>query len=182
MAENARLAAERLNDPLTGLFNRRYIIIRTEEEILRSSRRGHPLSCLLADLDDFNEVNENWGHHVGDSVLKEMAHLMTRTLRGTDIVCRYRDDQFMVLLTDTDSQGGQIAANRVRDAVAAYNFLNPMSEEPIKLTASVGVSYWEPGKKGSEGTWEPQLLGLAERALKAAKQSGQNRLVILQAS
>src|SRR5438552_1022708 len=118
MTENVRLAAERLHDPLTGLFNRRYIMIRVEEEILRSSRRGHPLSCMIIDLDGFDKVNEEWGMQTGDSVLRETAHLVTRTLRASDIACRYRDDQFLILLTDTDASGAQIAANRLRDSIA----------------------------------------------------------------
>jgi two-component system, cell cycle response regulator len=183
MTENARLSAERLHDPLTGLFNRRYIMIRVEEEVFRSSRRGHPLSCLLMDIDGFESINETWGHPIGDAVLREMAHLITRTMRGSDVSCRYRDDQFLVLLTDTDASGAQIAANRLRDAITGHNFFNPMAPEPIKLTASVGVAYWHPATKPDQaGTWEPQLLGLSERALKAAKQSGPNRLVILQAT
>jgi len=183
MAENARLSAERLHDPLTGLFNRRYIMIRVEEETMRSSRRGHPLSCMLVDVDGFENVNETWGHQMGDVVLRDMAHLLTRTLRASDIACRYRDDEFLVLLTDTDAEGGQIAANRVRDAVAGYSFYNQSLPEPIKLTVSVGVAYWQPvTRPGQPGTWEPQLIGLSERALKAAKQSGTNRLVILQAT
>lgn len=183
LTENARLAAERLHDPLTGLYNRRYMIIRIEEEILRSTRRGHPLSCMLVDVNRFDRINETWGHVVGDAVLRDMAHLILRTLRGSDIVCRYRDDQYLTLLTDTDAAGAQIAANRMRDAVTEYKFLNPLSSEPLQLTVSVGVAYWQPATRpGQGGTWEPQLLGLCERALKAAKQSGTNRLVILQAS
>jgi diguanylate cyclase (GGDEF)-like protein len=183
VAENARLNAERLHDPLTGLYNRRYIMIRTEEEVLRSSRRGHPLACMLIDMDGFVKVNEEWGHQTGDAVLRDMAHVLTRTLRGSDIACRYREDQFMVLLTDTDADGAQIAANRVRDAISSYNFSNASSDTPLRLTASVGVAYWQPSfRAGQSSTWEPQLLGLAERALKAAKQSGPNRLVILQAT
>lgn len=183
LTENARLSAERLHDPLTGLFNRRYIMIRVEEEILRSSRRGHPLSCMIMDVDHLSRINENWGHQTGDVILRDMAHLVTRTMRASDIACRYRDDQFLVLLTDTDAAGAQIAANRLRDAIVSYNFFNQMSSEPIKLTASIGVAYWQPiTKPGQEGTWEPQLIGLSERALRAAKQSGENRLVILQAT
>lgn len=183
LTENARLTAERLHDPLTGLYNRRYMIIRIEEEILRSTRRGHPLSCMLVDINGFDRINETWGHAVGDAVLRDMAHLVTRTLRGSDIVCRYRDDQYLALLTDTDAAGAQIAANRMRDAVTEYKFVNPMAADPLELTVSVGVAYWQPATKpGQGGTWEPQLLGLCERALKAAKQSGANRLVILQAS
>ena len=185
MAENARLSAERLHDPLTGLFNRRYIMIRAEEEITRSSRRGHPLSCMLVDIDGFEKVNESWGHQMGDVVLRDMAHVLTRTLRASDVACRYRDDEFLVLLTDTDAGGAQIAANRVRDAVNSYTFFNQAGSgsDGLKLTVSVGVAYWQPATKpGQGGTWEPQLVGLAERALKAAKQSGTNRLVLLQAT
>ena len=180
--ENARLAAERMYDPLTGIFNRRYIMIRVEEEIKRSARHKYPLACLILDIDSFEAINEEWGHPVGDSVLKEMAHVVTRTLRATDIVARYREDEFIALLTDTNAEGAQVAANRLRDAVQANDFINPASQEPLKLTVSVGVSYWLPSTRPGEGTWEPQLLALAERALRAAKLSGPNRLVMLQAS
>lgn len=182
VVENARLVAERLQDPLTGLFNRRYAMIRTEEEVRRSSRHGYPLSCLLADIDAFDSINETWGHATGDGVLRDTAHVITRTLRSTDIVARYRDDEFFSLLTDTSASGAQIAANRVRDAVAEYAFFNKGSNEPVRVTISIGVSYWEPASKPGEGTWEPQMLALAERALKAAKLSGSNRLVMLQAA
>jgi diguanylate cyclase (GGDEF)-like protein len=180
--ENARLAAERLYDPITGLFNRRYMMIRVEEEVKRSSRHSYPLSCLLLDIDRFDAVNEAWGHMVGDEVLRNMAHVVIRGLRATDIIARYRDDQFIALLTDTDAEGAQVAANRLRDAVAAHDFVNPTSTDPIKVTASIGVAYWVPTARPGEGTWEPQLIGLAERALRAAKQSGPNRLVMLQAA
>lgn len=179
--ENARLSAERLHDALTGLFNRRYMMIRAEEEIKRSSRRSYPLSCVLLDIDKFTAVNDQWGHTVGDAVLRDLAHIVTRTMRASDIVSRYRDDEFLVLLTDTDAPGAQIAANRLRDAVAAHNFFNPSTENPIKLTASIGIAYWQP-ISGPGGTWEPQLIALAERALRAAKLSGPNRLVMLQAA
>jgi diguanylate cyclase (GGDEF)-like protein len=179
--ENARLEAERLHDPLTGLFNRRYVMIRVEEEVRRSSRHAYPLSCLIVDIDKFNEVNDAWGHTVGDGVLRDVAHIVTRTMRSTDIVCRYRDDEFLVLLTDTDAQGAQIAANRLRDGIAAHDFFNIGGDDPVKVTASIGIAYWEPAT-GQGGTWEPQLLALAERALKAAKLSGPNRLVMLQAA
>jgi diguanylate cyclase (GGDEF)-like protein len=179
--ENARLAAERLHDALTGLFNRRYMMIRAEEEIKRSSRRSYPLSCLLLDVDRFGDVNDKWGHVVGDTVLRDLAHIVTRTMRGSDIVSRYRDDEFLVLLTDTDATGAQVAANRLRDAVAGHSFYNAEGNEPIKLTASIGIAYWQP-VTGPGGTWEPQLIALAERALRAAKLSGPNRLVMLQAA
>ncbi|MBF6612032.1 MAG: diguanylate cyclase [Chloroflexi bacterium] len=180
--ENTRLSAERLHDALTGLFNRRYIMIRVEEEVKRSSRRAYPLSCLLLDVDKFDQVNDRWGHSVGDAVLRDVAHVMTRTMRATDVVARYRNDQFLVLLTDTDSDGAQIAANRLRDSVADHNFYNQTSADAVKLTASVGVAYWQPSSKPGEGVWEPQLIALAERALRAAKLSGPNRLVMLQAA
>lgn len=182
LAENTRLAAERLYDPITGLFNRRYVMIRVEEEIKRSSRHAYPLACLLLDIDKLDDVNERWGNHVGDAILRDMAHVITRTLRATDIVARYRDDEFISLLTDTDSTGAQVAANRLRDAVAAYKFTADPDAEPLTLTASVGVAYWEPANRPGEGTWEPQLIALAERALRAAKQSGPGRLVMLQAA
>ena len=180
--ENARLSAERLYDPITGLFNRRYMMIRVEEEIKRSSRHAYPLSCLLLDVDGFDAINEAQGHTAGDAILKELAHIVTRTLRATDVVARYRDDEFIALLTDTDAKGAQITGNRLRDALAAHDFSGHFSGQKVEITASIGVAYWQPTSTPGEGTWEPQLIGLAERALKAAKQSGRNRLVMLQAS
>jgi diguanylate cyclase (GGDEF)-like protein len=180
--ENARLSAERLHDTLTGLFNRRYIMIRSEEEVRRSSRHGYPLSCLLLDIDRFGDLNDKWGHVVGDGVLRDLSHVITRTMRTTDVVARYRDDEFLILLTDTDAEGAQIAANRLRDAVADHNFFNSEAGDPLRITASIGVAYWQPVQGSQSGTWEPQLLALAERALRAAKISGPNRLVMLQAA
>jgi diguanylate cyclase (GGDEF)-like protein len=182
LMENARLAAERLYDPITGLFNRRYIMIRIEEEIRRSSRHAYPLSCLILDLDGFDSINEKYGHTAGDGILRDMAHVVTRTLRATDIVARYRDDEYIALLTDTGATGAQIAANRLRDAVVAHDFSTHVGGDKLELTATVGVAYWHPSATPGEGTWEPQLIGLAERALRAAKQSGRNRMVMLQAS
>ena len=77
--------------------------------------------------------------------------------------------------------GAQVAANRLRDAVAGHSFFNSEGNEPIKLTGSIGIAYWQP-VPGPGGTWEPQLIALAERALRAAKLSGPNRLVMLQAA
>jgi diguanylate cyclase (GGDEF)-like protein len=180
--ENARLSAERLHDTLTGLFNRRYIMIRAEEEVRRSSRHGYPLSCLLLDIDRFGDLNDKWGHVVGDGVLRDLSHVITRTMRATDVAARYRDDEFLILLTDTDAAGAQIAANRLRDSVADHNFFNSEANDPLRITASIGIAYWQPVKGSQSGTWEPQLLALAERALRAAKLSGPNRLVMLQAA
>src|SRR5207253_5727792 len=139
LTENARLSAERLHDPLTGLFNRRYIMIRVEEEILRSSRRGHPLSCMLADVDDLSKINENWGHQTGDIILRDMAHLITRTMRASDVACPYRADQFLVLLTDTDAAGAQIAANRLGGGIVGFNFFEQTASGQAMLHASVVV-------------------------------------------
>jgi two-component system cell cycle response regulator len=180
--ENARLSAERLYDPVTGLFNRRYIMIRVEEEIRRSSRHAYPLSCLILDIDGFAEINEKYGLPIGDTVLRDMAHIVTRTLRATDIVARYREDEFIAVLTDTGATGAQIAANRLRDAVASHDFGGQLPGGAAELTTSIGIAYWHPSGGPGEGTWEPQLIGLAERALRAAKQSGRNRVVMLQAS
>ena len=99
---------------------------------------------------------------MGDGVLRDVARIVTRTMRSTDIVCRYRDDEFLVLLTDTDATGAQIAANRVRDAMAAHDFFKSQLGDPVKLTASTGVAYWEPADKNA--TWEPSTHRLSPSA------------------
>ena len=130
----------------------------------RSLRHAYPLSCMLIDIDNFADINDNWGHPVGDGVLRDVAHIVTRTMRSTDIVCRYRDDEFLVLLTDTDATGS--ANRRQPDARAGHGsplILNRNSGDPVKLTASTGVAYWEPADK-KNATWEPVNSSLSPSA------------------
>ena len=89
-------------DPLTGLYNRRFAEQRLKAEISRSQRRGHPLIVVLADLNDFKQINDAYGHQAGDTVLKEFAKRLNRATRGSDLAARWGGDEFMMLLADCE--------------------------------------------------------------------------------
>jgi diguanylate cyclase (GGDEF)-like protein len=89
-------------DPLTGLYNRRFAEQRLKAEIARSERKGHPLIVVLIDLNDFKQINDTYGHQVGDTVLKEFAKRLNRATRGSDLAARWGGDEFMMLLVDCE--------------------------------------------------------------------------------
>jgi diguanylate cyclase (GGDEF)-like protein len=100
-------------DPLTGLFNRRYIQHRLEEEIARSQRHGTPLTAILFDLDGFKEVNDEHGHVAGDDLLKAFAEQLKRATRGSDVAARYGGDEFLAILSDCEQGGVQYVLQRL---------------------------------------------------------------------
>ncbi|MDH3255155.1 MAG: GGDEF domain-containing protein [Acidobacteriota bacterium] len=116
-------AAEQLamSDPLTGLFNRRYLEHALTTEAKRVSRTGQTLSILMLDLDHFGDINKRLGHLEGDRILCEFAHLMTTVFRQTDIVTRFGGDEFVVLLADASSEQAALAKNRLLSAIELRN-------------------------------------------------------------
>jgi diguanylate cyclase (GGDEF)-like protein len=102
-----------LLDPLTGLFNRRYIEQRLEDEIKRSQRHGRPLSVILFDLDEFKQVNDTYGHGAGDSLLKAFADRLSRATRGSDASARYGGDEFLVVLPECKPENVQHVLKRL---------------------------------------------------------------------
>jgi diguanylate cyclase (GGDEF)-like protein len=102
-----------LLDPLTGLFNRRYIEQRLEDEIARSQRHGRPLSVILFDLDEFKQVNDTYGHGAGDSLLKAFAERLSKATRGSDASSRYGGDEFLVVLPECKPENVQHVLKRL---------------------------------------------------------------------
>src|SRR5437899_12249130 len=101
-----------LLDPLTGLFNRRYIEQRLEDEISRSQRHGRALSVILFDLDEFKQVNDTYGHGAGDALLKAFAERLSRATRGSDASARYGGDEFLVVLPGCEPENVQAVLKR----------------------------------------------------------------------
>jgi diguanylate cyclase (GGDEF)-like protein len=165
-AARARLLAEATTDPLTGLVNQRAFRRRLGDEIERSERYGRPLALILLDLDEFKAVNDAYGHLVGDDVLAEVGRRIVAAVRADAMVARMGGDELVVLLPECDGDGGYLAADRVREAVAA----EPISAG-ISLTLSAGVATLEP-----DGDLE-SLLRDADAALYAAKRLGGNSTV-----
>jgi len=161
-----RIAQE---DSLTGLLNHRAISKRLEEELNRAKRYNMPMTCVMIDLDYFKPINDNFGHQVGDKMLKQIALVLKRLLRTTDLLGRYGGDEFLVILTGTEKTGALVAAERIRETVANKTF--KLSEKTsIHNTLSIGVtSYPENQAKTSR-----DFMVLADKALYQAKADGRN--------
>lgn len=173
MAEKMRegqAASESLTiaDPLTGAYNRRYFDIRIEEEMNRCIRYGTIFSLSLIDIDHFKEINDTYGHQVGDSVLKELVGILKENSRETDILTRYGGEEFAIIYPCTPKSGVLTQVERLREVVEEH----PFKDLDRPLTISIGAA-------DSAGKNSPALvIQEADTNLYAAKRSGRNRCVI----
>jgi diguanylate cyclase (GGDEF)-like protein/PAS domain S-box-containing protein len=135
------LKHQAIHDPLTGVYNRRYFNERIGKEVERSRRYHHPISFLMLDIDRFKEINDTFGHQMGDKVLQEVAGLVSDQLRENDLVIRYGGDEFLIVLPETNSEL-QMITKRIQQAVAKRNKENPLLDFPVTL--SIGAAHWEP--------------------------------------
>jgi len=163
--------AQRLSitDGLTGLWNRRQLDLRCQEELERAIRFGRPVGVVFCDVDHFKDVNTEWHHQGGDAVLVEVAQRLAAATREIDVVARYGGEEFVLLLPETDLAGSRILAEKVRRA---------MSDEPVEhagrtrtVTLSMGVAAYP-----HSGTTVRTLLAAAQEALGRAKSNGRDRV------
>ncbi len=162
-----------VTDPLTGLYNRRYLDTHMQVLIERSVARQRPLSVLVIDIDRFKAVNDSYGHDVGDEVIREFAKRIRLTIRGIDLACRHGGEEFVVVLPDTDVGTAEVIAERLRECIASVPFETGGGQsQRLDITASVGLS-------ALSGTGETPdlLLKRADLALYEAKKTGRNRVV-----
>jgi len=167
---NRRLQQAALTDSLTGLPNRRYGMERLEQEWAATSRSQRPLACLMVDVDGFKDVNDTWGHDLGDALLRHLGAAMRREVRAEDMVCRMGGEEFLMVLADTNLHTAMALAERVRHAVAESVFTSGTAS--CRVTVSIGVALREPGMQRVD-----ELLKAADNALYAAKTGGRNRVV-----
>ncbi|MCC7548557.1 MAG: diguanylate cyclase [Burkholderiales bacterium] len=167
---NRRLQQAALTDSLTGLPNRRYGLERLEQEWAATSRNHRPLACLMVDVDSFKEVNDSYGHDLGDALLRHLGAIMRREVRAEDTVCRMGGEEFLIVLSDASLSTAMVLAERVRRSVAQSAFTS--GQLTCKVTVSVGVALREPGMQRIE-----ELVKVADNALYAAKDGGRNRVV-----
>jgi len=156
------------SDYLTGLANRRYFLEKAENELARARRYGEELSILMLDVDHFKQVNDRYGHKVGDIVLQKLAEVCRSTLRDVDIIGRLGGEEFAVLLPKTGSVQAMEAAERLRTALAAAQ-VNQDNAISLHFTASLGVATFS-----KEDTHFDSLLNRADKALYKAKNWGRN--------
>jgi diguanylate cyclase (GGDEF)-like protein len=173
--EQLRLTS--LTDPLTGLYNRRYLEQRLAGEVARAQRHRQPLSFLFVDADHFKRVNDTYGHDAGDRVLVHLGAYLKRLLRASDIAVRYGGEEFAMVLPQTTLNSAHELAERIRRAIAAHP-ARLDSGEAIHLTLSIGVS-------GTDGRWNlaPEsvaidLIRQADKAVYTAKEAGRNRVML----
>ncbi len=162
-------------DELTGLYNRKYLHHRLEAEISRSKRYSTHLSCLLLDIDYFKIVNDMYGYDWGDILLKKIAQMLSALVRKEDVLTRYGDEEFIILLPETTEQQAMIFAERFRKDVEKMEFIPANEEERHPITISGGISSF-PCMEGVEENANT-LIRYAEHALYSAKQSGKNKIV-----
>lgn len=156
------------HDPLTGLLNRRALGRQLAEEMRRADRYKRALSLFLLDVDHFKRVNDELGHQAGDSVLKDLAKMLERSVRATDYVYRYGGEEFVILLPETALKVAVELAERLRGGIAGSEVALGDGER-CKLTVSIGVASYPDGA----ASWEA-LLKAADHALYAAKDAGRN--------
>ena len=173
--ERARLFQEvqslALTDPLTGLQNRRSLFELGRIEFSRAQRMNRPFCCMMLDIDHFKQINDNYGHAIGDQVLQEFAERSKRSVREVDLVGRYGGEEIVIFLPETDSETAMHAAERLRASIEK----TPMkvSNQELNVTVSIGVS------KKDENTLELEtLIARADQAMYIAKHKGRNRVAI----
>jgi diguanylate cyclase (GGDEF)-like protein len=157
---------------LTGLFNRRSLDARLDQELKRHMRHREGFCLLMADLDHFKKVNDTYGHLAGDAVLRRAAQALQAGLRTTDFLARYGGEEFAVILPHTGQSQAWMLAERLRRRVAAGGVR--YAGRSIPVTVSIGLASFTPGQAATPAS----LLGLADQALYAAKSAGRNRVSI----
>jgi diguanylate cyclase (GGDEF)-like protein len=172
-----KLAQRALRDPLTNLYNRRYIDERLGSEIASLHSYGKPLALLLVDIDRFKDVNDEWGHLAGDEALETVASTLRGAVRKDDVLARYGGDEFVVIARETTLDGGCALGQRIRSAVERLRSVWKGRERAV--TVSVGVTIVKSSDALTRGISHRDLLATADRALYLAKRSGGNRVVAL---
>ncbi|MFN2432418.1 MAG: diguanylate cyclase [Gemmatimonadota bacterium] len=171
--DNERLERMANTDPLTGIHNHGYLRRRLAEEVERASRYGSELSCIMIDIDRFKAINDRYGHLKGDQVLRDIASIVQRSIRKIDIGARYGGEEFVVLLPETNLEGGIQQAERIRREVKAHYF---DAIDGGRVSVSCGVScISRSGGDGDERFAPDWLIGSADNALYAAKHAGRDR-------
>jgi len=174
LRESLRLQS--IRDPLTGLYNRRYLEESLSREIARCGRRDLPLSVIMLDVDHFKQFNDTHGHGGGDALLAAIGQMLSSRLRGEDIACRYGGEEFTVILPESDSSNALRQADELRLALSQMSV--PFSGKTLPpVTASLGVATYP-----IDGVAGLTLLRKADAALYRAKRSGRNRVVPFDAS
>lgn len=170
------LERESITDPLLGIYNRRFLDRRLEEECARAQRYALPVSVLLIDIDHFKRINDTYGHPVGDLVLSFLGKLLLQAIRESDIAARYGGEEIAIIVPNTPLSSAAALAERLRQHVETHELVvthDANQSQVVRITVSVGVAGLT-----QDATDGQQLIQAADEALYRAKQAGRNRVVI----
>ena len=187
LAPQVRLALERaswqeqalrfqqmsITDPLTGLYNRRYLMARLAEESSRALRHQSPYCFIMLDLDDFKHYNDQNGHQAGDEALTMLAQCLRATLRAVDVAARYGGEEFSILLPQTTLAEARIIGERIRHRIALANFPHGAKQPHGAVTVSIGIAAF-----GMRRATPEKIIKAADEALYEAKAAGKNNVQI----
>jgi len=165
------LLQEAIRDPLTGLFNRRFMEETLTKELGRAQRKSHQLCVVMFDLDNLKDINDTLGHDIGDEALSQLGLLLRAKIRASDTACRYGGDEFLIIMPETNMENARQRMEEFRKEVRQIRLINNKETKPITL--SVGIAEFpEHGEMGTE------LLKAADNALYQAKQSGRDTVML----
>ena len=164
-----------VRDALTGLYNRRELHRFLDYELVKSKRYNHPFSILLMDIDHFKEINDRFGHRIGDEILQEVAQVLLNHTRGCDLCARYGGDEFIIVMPETPAGQAWYGAERLRKVVEKLSIqlsAEAQALEPLSVTISCGISEFPADDETGQ-----QIIDLADKALYQAKHQGCNQAV-----
>nr|WP_218927808.1 diguanylate cyclase [Halomonas glaciei] len=170
-----KLRAQAMTDPLTGVFNRRYLQAQAKIEMSRARRQNHPIALITIDIDHFKRINDEYGHDVGDDVLKNFTQIVSDLLRQEDLLCRVGGEEFAVLLPNTAIEQAQQVAERIRISIeqAPTTVEYEGTQQALKVTASLGVTPIHVREKSLKPALKRADIGLYK-----AKENGRNQVIL----
>ncbi len=169
------LRQQAIQDPLTGLFNRRYLDETLPRELNRAQRINAPLCVVMLDLDGFKQFNDAYGHGLGDMLLRDFANVLREHLRKSDISCRYGGDEFVLIMPDSSIADTQQRVEQIREFLREFQQVQHVGKDLSMITLSAGIACMP-----IHGSTEIELLKAADEAMYAAKQGGRDRIVVYQ--
>jgi diguanylate cyclase (GGDEF)-like protein len=170
-ALQAQLREQAIRDPLTGLFNRRYLEETLGREVARAGRAGSAIGVILMDVDDFKTINDTFGHEAGDLMLQAIAQRLRLQTRRSDVVCRHGGEEFLAVLPGASVEITRQRAEQMRQALQALRV--PHGDDELRTTLSFGVAAFP-----RHGQTAEDVLRSADQALYLAKAQGRNRVVV----
>ncbi|MFW6366378.1 MAG: diguanylate cyclase, partial [Spirochaetota bacterium] len=170
-----KLSEQALKDPLTGLFNRRFLAEVVEKEASRARRESSTFGLCMIDIDNFKSVNDRFGHDAGDYVLMRVSDTMSSLMRRTDYLCRFGGDELIIILPKIGKQDAVVKAEQLCNALSRINF--EIAGERIEVTLSIGIALFP-----EDGSSFEQLMQKADAALYNSKRCGRNRITVYDSS